>query len=444
MRSEEIFGEISSKSDGETCADGADADAPKKADFFRSRNVLLTFSAIAECDRGKRSELAMFIANRKPGWSVERILVAQEEHEDAANPDKPIHYHVCVEARCGKQAPRWYPKEWDWTPNGSEFTYHPNLTAGKGKNAFNEIVHYVTVPSKKKSASDLDPTPYCKPPELVELIKMGGDTRDNRAKLVLHKTDLNEAKQAAISLMPRDFLMNGSRMLESVELAHRNVATTVDDFPYFGPYGTGFTKMSSRYGYCSSEKILNFCYPPPTDLLNSVDKKSLLIWGPPGCGKSSFARSYLKSKFGSVLTVTGDLDGLKQWKRDGAILFDDVNLLDLCRRFPNRWSKECSRCMVDYDVGFAVPCKYQQPMLVAGTPRIFTANFSTPFHNPSGNVYGRRVDVWYAGPCLITPACQGQCDCHFYKDSSGMSYPGRLMKVDCFEEGCVEVQDHSN
>jgi len=112
---------------------------------------------------------------------------------------------------------------------------------------------------------------------------------------------------------------------------------------------------------------------------------SLLIWGPPGVGKTQFARYYMSHRFGEYDYVKKCPEQLKKLQFDKPFIFDEVNLLSA------KVDAEVSREITDVENGGSVDCRNSNVDIPPGVPRLFLSNLEYPFRNPADSVYGRRV-----------------------------------------------------
>ncbi len=116
------------------------------------------------------------------------------------------------------------------------------------------------------------------------------------------------------------------------------------------------------------------------------EKHSLLVTGPPGIGKTQFAKFLMSCKFGDHDYVKGTLQGLRQCRFDRPIIFDEINMLDV--------DPEQSKEITDVENGGTIKMRYGDVIIPPGVPRIFLSNFQRPFRDPNGAVYGRRVSTF--------------------------------------------------
>lgn len=100
------------------------------------------------------------------------------------------------------------------------------------------------------------------------------------------------------------------------------------------------------------------------------DRFSLLISGPPGIGKTQFARYLL----GENDYIKSSLEGLRRLLFDKPIIFDEVSMLSS--------DEQQSKEVTDVENGGAITMRYKDVEIPPGVPRIFLSNHSFPFHNP--------------------------------------------------------------
>lgn len=115
---------------------------------------------------------------------------------------------------------------------------------------------------------------------------------------------------------------------------------------------------------------------------------SLLVWGPPGVGKTQWARYYMSHRWGEYDYIKGSHEQLKKLHFDKPFIFDEVYMCN----DKDPWHKPAqSREITDVENGGAVECRNSNVDIPPGVPRIFLSNVAFPFRNPADSVYGRRV-----------------------------------------------------
>jgi len=111
---------------------------------------------------------------------------------------------------------------------------------------------------------------------------------------------------------------------------------------------------------------------------------SLLLTGIPGQGKTQFARYIMAHHFGDFNFVKKNHEDLKDLRNLRLpLLYDEINFL-------TREADE-SKEITDVENGGSVHCRFKSVTIPPGVPRIFLSNEPTPFHDPHGAVYGRRL-----------------------------------------------------
>lgn len=108
---------------------------------------------------------------------------------------------------------------------------------------------------------------------------------------------------------------------------------------------------------------------------------SLLIVGPPGVGKTQFARYLL----GDCDYVKDSIEGLRHCTFSKPILLDDIDVSDL--------PESVSKALTDVPDGGSVKMRYNDVIIPPGVPRIFCHNSYHCFSDPYGAVYERRLKV---------------------------------------------------
>lgn len=95
-----------------------------------------------------------------------------------------------------------------------------------------------------------------------------------------------------------------------------------------------------------------------------MQQKSLIIWGPPGIGKTELAKALL----GENYLFVSHMDQLTQYDKSfhSGILFDDMSFLQIHR--------EAQIAITDWDNERAIHVRYQLALIPAATRKIFTTN----------------------------------------------------------------------
>lgn len=117
-------------------------------------------------------------------------------------------------------------------------------------------------------------------------------------------------------------------------------------------------------------------------------KKSLIIEGLPGLGKTQFAKYICNHMFGGYLYCSGSLRKLRSYTNEGAIIFDDLTLNDDFHDY---------RTLFDIEGGGTIqvsPSGLYDYELPAGVPRIFIHNGDLQYEDPYRRLERRiqRVD----------------------------------------------------
>ena len=125
--------------------------------------------------------------------------------------------------------------------------------------------------------------------------------------------------------------------------------------------------------------------PWPKAYFPEYDPKthSLLLWGPPGIGKTQFARYYLAHTVGEHGYAKRSVESLKKLDVSQPFIFDEVYLVED--------DPQESREITDVENGGSLKARYGNVEIPPGVPRVFVSNYEHPFKNPQEAVYGRRV-----------------------------------------------------
>ena len=110
---------------------------------------------------------------------------------------------------------------------------------------------------------------------------------------------------------------------------------------------------------------------------------SLLIWGPPGAGKTSFAMYLAGTLWANFEYCRARMESLRSISLSRPFIFDEVDMSDQ----PAAASRELTHIIN----GGAVRARNTDILIRPGLLRIFLSNLQFPFANPDHSVYGRRV-----------------------------------------------------
>lgn len=173
---------------------------------------------------------------------------------------------------------------------------------------------------------------YCKKSDPDPLSNLN----ENPWKRALEAPTANEGLQILWDEQPMRMLMNGDAIERN--LKRRKAQDT--SIMYYGPY------------------VLQ---PIPSW------EKSIVVRGPPGVGKTQWAKYLARHMFGDFCYVKGSLQCLKDaWKGQNCIIFDDITVHGEDKM---KWN-----ALLDYENGGAIRVLYGSVYLPGGVPRIFLTN----------------------------------------------------------------------
>lgn len=307
--------------------------ANRNSDSFRlnAKTIFVTWSKIPDA---LTKERVLEHAKACFPHAIAQACIVRERHADGSF---HIHMWAKYERKLNIRDPRILDID----------GCHPNMKAGHANS-----LKYLIAPEKDKEV-DEDP--------LLYNLTVGEIMAGNKWAYLLSIDDLEEFKKQCINCCPRDFLINGERMIKNWYVVHSKPLPRPP--AYFGPFPVSYyTSWNSQ-------------------------THSLLLYGAPGLGKSQFARYLLYHVTGhDPFIVKGTLEGLKDWKREGQLrplVIDDISFLNM--------DEALSREITDVETGTVVNVKHGHVIIPPGIARIFTSNFQFPFRNPGEAVYGRRV-----------------------------------------------------
>lgn len=159
-------------------------------------------------------------------------------------------------------------------------------------------------------------------------------------------------------------------------------------------------------------------------------RHSLLVWGPPGGGKTQFCRWLMGHMFGEYLFVKKCHEQFKQVDQWKPFLFDEVYLIEK--------EQELSREITDVEAGGSLHCRNSNCTIPPQIPRVFTSNYEHPFRNPQSAVYGRRVvSVHYNhGLCAAPTFEQEKAECMRREEARVAAEKARRVTVSDWRDTC--------
>lgn len=184
-----------------------------------------------------------------------------------------------------------------------------------------------------------------------------------------HAMSLSTAQEAIDFLWEHDtktMVVNGERAEENIRKRKR---TPFEAPTYHGPWPKEYH-----------------------DALEGWDPKthSLLLHGPPGYGKTQFARYVMNHMFGHYNYAKKSPESLKKLDMTTPFILDEVYMIEK--------DPQDSREITDVESGGCISARNTDVYIPPGVPRIFISNYEHPFLNPKDAVYDRRVRSSIIGP----------------------------------------------
>jgi len=295
--------------------------SPGRPFRFAAKKVLLTY---AQCGEMTKEDVFHTLDER---YAIQEYIVAEENHQDGG---RHIHAAITFKAKVNARTVNCFDI------NTGDEQYHPNIKPIRhGKAHWDRATEYC--------AKD-DPAPLS---NIQSKLTYGeifeGSTTPDEYLAMVNKH------------YPRDYALNFARLREFA-LAHfqKNVNTIEND--------------DLGYEYDCPERLNEISLPM---------SKSLVIVGPAGCGKTSWA----KEKAPKPALFIRHLDSLRKLNRSHkSIIFDDLDFKHL--------PAHSQKFLVDMENLAEIHVRYAVASIPAGVQRIFTANdypFSRddPYHSPA-------------------------------------------------------------
>lgn len=305
-------------------SDGEEEIAPVKAFDLNSAQFFLTYP---RCTLSKEEVLQQL--SLKPHHGIDKYVICQEQHKDGE-----YHIHVYLKLLFRKRTRS--ATFWD-------LYSVPTLSINEDMNLAVRITwhgHYESCRSPRAVKK------YCKKDGNF-LTNCIDKVLDKPSESMKHWTDvvdltkenkIDEACKLLWTKKPRDMCLHASNILTNLQSLNPP------------------TIYQSIYQDWVVPCIL-------TTALNGgiLKKKSLVLFGPPGWGKTCYARSL----FPNHLFVT-HLDCLKQYNGEECLIFDDMEFGHLPR------STNIYVCDVEQER--TIHCRFSNALIPAGVKRIFCTN----------------------------------------------------------------------
>lgn len=284
---------------------------------FSAINVLLTYSQV--CEAFTRESVLYTIDDRYP---IDQYSIGEENHEDGGR-----HVHAVLRFRVKVDSRD--PKCFDINCGHCDEDHHPNIKPIKrGKANWERAVEY----SQKE-----DPAP------LTNI-----EAKLTYGEIIEQSSTADEYLSLVKKHYPRDFSLSLGRLKECAEyLFGRQEANTINNW-----------ELPPDLEVPSAWATIN----EAAEHWNTATQ-SLVLVGPPGCGKTTWA----KAKAPKPTLFVRHLDSLKLLRPEHkSIIFDDLDF----RHLPSPTQKYLTDCM---DLA-EIHVRYATARIPATVTRIFTAN----------------------------------------------------------------------